>query len=415
MVQNRISAFDGWDQRGCPVNKNLNRVAMVACLLLIAASVLFVFGGENTVINPSTVNTRGLGLAAYAELLRKNGIEMEADRSPVLHLGKNDVLVMTDFDARQRFRLNRSESSRPADPDREEYSDESAKPAERPTQMQMSIKRHLAQGGRVLLLGMPGNMPEMRPKGEPLAVQTVGGKRTFSIRVAEAPLLRETNPTENAVVLLELGGQPFAFLVPQDGGVILEVTDATFLRNRFIAEAQNADLALWLAQRYMPPGGRMVFAEATSGNAETRSALDEIGKWATTAFWQAILLLAVVVVTLGRRFGLPSRELTQARGAKELMVAMGDTLSRARRHDHALLILRSAAVERVRSALRLSVGLSEQEIIARMPADAQMLMAQIIRLQGHEVNPKVAVNIAQSLESHLRDIEFQEKARRAPR
>lgn len=396
--------------------KNSNRIALIACALLVAASVLFVFGGDSSVTNPSTVNTRGLGLAAYAELLRRNGIDIESDRSPVIRLSQSDVLVVTDYSDRQTFQFQSSdEEGGSSDPDRDEYADETPPTPKQPSQIEQSISRHLAQGGRVMMLGMPSNQPETRPSGEPIQVVGARGEARFLVQCMDSPTLRTPDPTEMAVVLLRYDQEPFALLSPTGGGVTLEVTDATFLRNRFVAKEDNAELAIWLARRFLPKGGRMVFAEATAGNAETRTALDEVGKWATAAFWQAMLVLAVVAATLSRRFGVASRELTRARGAKELMVAMGDTLERARRQDHALLILRNAAIERIRSALRLSAGMSEQQIIALMPPDAQMLMAHIIRLQGHEVDSKTAVNLAQSLESHLRDIESQERARRAPR
>jgi hypothetical protein len=96
------------------------------------------------------------------------------------------------------------------------------------------------------------------------------------------------------------------------------------------------------------------------------------------------------------------------------MSAMSLTLQRANRHDHALQIVRANAIDQVRRILRLSAGLSEAEVISRMHPDAQAIMANIIRLQGQYIPKKDAVNMAHFLEQHLKQMEFEEKARRAP-
>lgn len=389
--------------------KQFNRVALVLSLLLILSALIFVFGSGTGSTTPSSVNTRGLGLAAYAELLRKNNIPVVIDRSPVIKLSKNDVLLIVADNVKfyDRFQSEKSKEEFESK-EGEEFSKEP------PSQFQTSVSNHLKQGGRVMNLAMPTSRENFQPNGVVLEYTTPDKSAKFSVELGGEPYTLKADNQASELPLIQAGSDYLVYLDEMNGGIYLTVSDATFLRNRFIARADNAKLGVWLARKFLPQGGKLVISEASVGNQESRTALDEIGKWASAAFWQALFLGAVIVFTFNRRFGVASREITKARGAKELMEAMSLTLQRAHRRDHALLILRASALDRVRKSLRLSVGLSEHEVISRMHPDAQAIMATIIRLQGQSVPAKQATSLAQSLESHLRNMEQEVKASRAP-
>lgn len=388
--------------------KQFNRVALVLSLLLVLAAVIFVFGSGNGNTTPSSVNTRGLGIAAYAELLRRNNISVEIDRSPVIKLSKNDVLVTVEDNAKY-FDWFQDETPP------EEYEKEGEKFSKPPpSQFEQSVTNHLKQGGRIMNLVMPTSREDFQPTADIQTFTTPNKSESFQLQLGDEAYTLEKEEQSAELPLIVSGQNFLAYIQEDSGGIYLDIADATFLRNRFIAKSDNAKLGLWLAKKFLPPGGKYVIAEASVGNQETRTALDEVGKWASAAFWQTLFLFAVIVFTLNRRFGVASREITSARGAKELMGAMSLTLQRAHRRDHALLILRASALDRVRKTLRLSIGLSEQEVISRMHPDAQAIMATIIRLQGQSLGAKQATTLAQSLESHLRNMETEAKANRAP-
>lgn len=397
--------------------KNANRVALVLAIILIAASLLFVYGGSNNRAQPSTVNTRGLGLAAFGELLKQSGLPLQQDRSAVLNPGKNDLLILTNEDGTFNRIFGRETDADTIEPPvPEELSEEIAPPARKPREqvlLEQSIERHLKQGGRVLTLEFLSLDNRVTPK-PPVTLSTVDKSKSFRVALSDDPFFFTADDIAGAIPLIGTSAEFHTYLIDHKPGVEMVVTDATFLRNRFIAKEQNAELGLWLVQKFLPPGGNIIFAEASAGNVEQRGALDELGKWAPAALWQFLITLGVALFTLNRRFGIPSREITKARGVKELMSAMSLTLQRANRHDHALLILRSNAIDQVRRTLRLSAGMSEAEVISRMHPDAQAIMANIIRLQGQYIPKKDAVNMAHFLEQHLKQMEFEEKARRAP-
>ncbi|MFM9873352.1 MAG: hypothetical protein ACKVQS_07800 [Fimbriimonadaceae bacterium] len=388
--------------------KQFNRVALVLTLLLILSAVIFVFGSSGGNTTPSSINTRGLGIAAYAELLRRNNIPVEIDRSPVIKLSKNDVLLIVEDNAKFYDWFQEDTTKNDYAKDGEEFSKEA------PSQFQQSLTNHLKQGGRIMNLVMPTSREDFTPTASIQRVTTPNESESFDLQLGDEAYTLDEDSKTTELPLIVKGSEYFAYLTEESGGVYLDVADATFLRNRFIAKSDNAKLGVWLVKRFLPPGGKIVIAEASVGNQESRTALDEVGKWATAAFWQALFLGAVIVFTFNRRFGVASREITKARGAKELMGAMSLTLQRANRRDHALLILRASALDRVRKTLRLSIGLSEQDVISRMHPDAQSIMATIIRLQGQQVGAKQSIQLAQSLELHLREMEFEAKASRAP-
>lgn len=386
--------------------RNANRIAIVIALLLVVASLLFVYGSSSNRTQPSTVNTRGLGLAAYAELLRQSNIPVQIERSPVISVSPKDVIVVSDSDGW----TNRLIAPEPEFTDSES---EVSSVSREQLRLEESIQRHLKKGGRILNLVFYSNA-EPQPPSQQTTFKTVNGTRSFVISQPDEPFLFSSEDYPEAVPILATDEGFSIFLYDYKPGIELNVSEAGFLRNRYIADAQNAELGIWLAKQFLPPGGKIVFAEASAGNVENLTALGELGRWAPAAFGQFLLTLAIAVFTINRRFGLPARELTKARGAKELMSAMSLTLQRANRRDHALLILRANAIDRVRKTLRLSAGMTEQEVISQMPPDAQAAMSSIIRLQGRDIDRKEALRIAQTLDQNLRQIEEQEKARRAP-
>lgn len=388
--------------------KRLNLGVFILLLILLTATVVFVFGSGSGNNMPSTTNPKGLGLAAFGELMQSSGIPYESTRSLQPVVTAKDLLITADqvsyWNTVADEYINQSDDEPP--------SDKTEKPPQ-PTQLERTIENHLKSGGRILQFVFWETGSESIPSPSSTIARTATGKTTFNLRFSSDTIFDKAESDTPAIPFLKAGDGTLASLVSDRGGTVLRVEDSEFLRNRYLALDQNATLALWLVRKFLPEGGKVIFLEASAGNAESRNALDEAGKWAPAAFWQALLLVFVIVATLAPRFGLASREFVTSRGAKELMSAMSLVLLRAQRHDHALAILRQSCIERIRQALRLPVGLPENEVISRVHPDFQALLSQVAAMQGREVGRGDAVQIANGLVKYITDLENEEKAKRS--
>jgi len=385
--------------------KRLNLSVFILLMILLTATVVFVFGSGSGSSMPSTTNPKGLGLAAFGELMQSSGIPYESTRSMQPVVTSKDLLITAD----QVSYWNTVA---------EEYIDQSDEPPidenpPEPTPLEKTIEKHLKSGGRILQFVFWETSSESIPSPSSTVARTASGKTTFSLRFSSDTVFDKPESDSLAIPFLNAGDGTLASLVSDRGGTILRIEDSEFLRNRYLALDQNATLALWLVRKFLPEGGKVIFLEASAGNAESRNALDEAGKWAPAAFWQALLLVFVIVATLAPRFGLASREFVTSRGAKELMSAMSLVLMRAQRHDHALAILRQSCIERIRHALRLPVGLPENEVISRVHPDFQALLSQVAAMQGREVGRGDAIQIANGLVKYITELENEEKAKRS--
>src|SRR5262249_6709267 len=116
------------------------------------------------------------------------------------------------------------------------------------------------------------------------------------------------------------GNLTFAAIKKTDKGQEAYLANGIIATNRFIDRQQNAYVLLDMVKRVAPArGGRIVFAEATFGNAHIPGVFESIGTWALAGWFQLLFLGVVVVYSLGKPFGYPDPERRQERGARELM------------------------------------------------------------------------------------------------
>jgi hypothetical protein len=134
---------------------------------------------------------------------------------------------------------------------------------------------------------------------------------------------------------------------------LLTVADGLFATNRFLDRLDNAPVLLSLIATITPPSGRIVFTEASFGNSSGSSLVGAIGPWAEAAWLQLIFLFAVVVLTLGYRFGLPREERGKERGQRELIDAVADTYLRGKMTRVALAAVYEDVNSQISRALKL--------------------------------------------------------------
>jgi Domain of unknown function (DUF4350) len=322
------------------------RAAIVVVVLAIVVNIVLSLldsstrGADETAPQSSSLSTGRDGLAAYAELLRRNDHDTDAQRGDVTGTTPSsaDTLVVLD----------------PVGFDRDE---------------ERSVRRFVERGGRLvaggagatgLLAAVVDDPPAWSPAGIRNA-EPVGGAREVagldSVRTAgesswSAP--GETTP------VLAGESRTLATVADVGRGRVVALADPSPLQNRLLGTADNACFGLAAAGE----GRTVVFAEGAHGYGEA-SGLGAIpGRW-QVALVGLTLAALLGVVAAGRRLGPPedaARPLPPPR--REYVDAVADSLARTKQSAEALAPLQAAARARLARRAGLPPKASEEQVRA---------------------------------------------------
>jgi len=315
-------------------------IVVLAVVVNIALSLLdsSTRGADETAPRSSSLSTGREGLAAYAELLRRNARGTEAQRGDVTDtaLSPADALVVLD----------------PVGFARDET---------------RAVRRFVEGGGRLvaggagvtgLLAAMLADPPAWSAAGVRHA-RPVGGAREVSgldsVRTAGEGSWSE--PGDTAPVLGD-GSRVLATAATVGRGRVVALADPSPLQNRLLGTADNAGFGLAAAG----DGRTVVFAEGAHGYGEAS------GLGAIPGRWQAALVgltLAALlgVVAAGRRLGPPedtARPLPPPR--REYVDAVAVSLARTNQPAEALGPLQAAARARLARRAGLAPTASEPQL-----------------------------------------------------
>jgi len=372
--------------------------------LLVVASVLFFFAREERRTFPSAASPRPSGTMAFAELLREDGFEVSVSGSPNPRFDRGNLVIVYQVGVRRdRFTIFGDEPD--GDGPSEKRDPLTAMPA-----VERALARHIALGGRVLMIGVPENFDEaskstvelgvLRWDSTAEAVLVSGSTSTIRAEdlIAErAPLL----PRErSAVIPTWVGTDGSSFIeAVSDGGVgaLLVVPNGIGTTNRFIARDANASVFLRAVRENAPKGARIVFAEAMFGNVQDPGFIASIGDWANAARWQVVLLFIVVIFTLGRRFGVPIHDRVEQRGARELVDALGDTLDRGRQAGFSLSLVAQDVDLRLRRQYGLMPDAPRSDRDAVIPAELASALREAEAFENTRIRGANAAVLARRL------------------
>jgi hypothetical protein len=317
-------------------------IVALATVVNIALSLLdsSTRGADDTAPRSSSLSTGRDGLAAYAELLRRNGHATEAQRGNVTDtaLSPAETLVVLD----------------PVGFDRDE---------------DRAVRRFVERGGRLVAggAGATGLLAALLidpPAWSSAGVQNaepLGGAPEISgldsVRTAGEGSWSESGAT---TPILGDGSRVLATVAALGRGRVILLADPSPLQNRLLARADNAGFGLAAAGN----GRTVVFAEGTHGYGEAS------GLGAIPGRWQAALVgltLAALlgIVAAGRRLGPPenaARPLPPAR--REYVDAVAVSLARTNRPAEALGPLQAAARARLARRAGLPPTATEQQLRA---------------------------------------------------
>jgi hypothetical protein len=318
----------------------LPTVVWVLVALLLGSALLMLVGAPDERFLPTAGNYAPSGTAAFAELIRRDGYQVAVDTAPkpVARPGDLQIFFWLGADAG------------PAEPPRSSAKrltfavSAAAEPYTQQAQSQLDGSQMQVSVDGTALPGVTGRLP-----------------------------------------LWTAGGDQFTITSCPPSG--LQVRGFAGATNRYIDQADNAAFALWHVRRLARPGGRVVFCEAAYAQSNP-SLAQQLGPWAVALKWQAILFAAVVLYTVSRRFGLPSAQKAEARGTREFVDGLADTMLRAKHSDWALRLIIEDAERKLRHARGKSPAADEAVLDAKDRANAKPIPAE-------------AAAIARKLESNL--------------
>jgi uncharacterized protein DUF4350 len=329
--------------------RRLHPAARAVIVLLVLAVVVNIVlslldsstrGADETAPQSSSLSTGNDGLAAYAELLRRNDRDTDAQRGDITDaaLSPTDTLVVLD----------------PIGFDRDE---------------ERAVRRFIARGGRLvaggagasgLLAAVLADPPTWSPAGVRNAEADGGAPEVAGLdSVRTAGEGSWSTPGETTPVLGD-GTRTLATVADVDRGRVVALADPSPLQNRLLGTADNAGFGLAATG----DGRTVVFAEGAHGYGEAS------GLGAIPGRWQAALVgltLAALlgVVAAGRRLGPPedaARPLPPSR--REYVDAVAVSLARTKRPGEALGPLQAAARARLARRAGLPPTASEAQLRA---------------------------------------------------
>jgi hypothetical protein len=273
----------------------------------------------------SSYATAPEGLAAYGELLRREGRRVRALRAAPAgaRLDPRATLILARPDA-----VSREDAG--------------------------ALRRFVERGGR-LVAGGPspeGWVEELLDRPPAWAPERVGRAAT----VAPVPETRAVGAVASTGIgswkrlggtlpaLRGQAGRPLLTVAALGRGRLALLADTTPLENRTLAVADNAALALALAG---DPARPVLFAESVHGFAEN-SGLEAIPPRWRFALGGLVLSALVLMLARGRRLGPPeSRERTLAPPRADYAIAMAGALAKSGRPGEAVEPVRAAARRRL--------------------------------------------------------------------
>jgi hypothetical protein len=167
-------------------------------------------------------------------------------------------------------------------------------------------------------------------------------------------------------------------------------------------QGDNAQFFLQTLRAFAPGAKRVVFSEASFGRARSVGVLETLGPWAEGGWYQILFLMAIVVITLNSRFGLPRQMRKPQTGTRELIDALTDTMIRAKATSLSLESSAEEADRRIRTLLKLPRDASDQERNRVLPEDVSMSLALVVAASSSKkVPPNEALKLTTDLEKKV--------------
>ncbi len=367
--------------------RGLPSIVWILLGLLAVSALVMALGNHDLDTNPSTAYYGPSGSAALRELLDREGIPTKVDLRSQPELGAHDIVVC--------FVIPQNRTDESSDEDK----------------IEKAIDDHLKSGGRVVGFGIPSNFAGASKSalklGETRVENSMFGTKykLLGAQPIEDTWLSDYIDDENTVAVglwSTLDKKQCVWLTQVGKGKLMYTDFGLVATNRYLDRSDNAAFVDSLIQSLYRPGDRVVFTEASFGNAVNPGLLETIGAWALAAWRQLLLIFAVIVYSLGKRFGFPSETRSVQRGDRDLVDAIGRTMLRGKNTNAALASAHHRLDRRLRQDLRLPADASEGELYRLIPENVRKDLHDVdVAQYQDDVRPKQALQLIQKAEASV--------------
>ena len=384
----------------------LVRIAWILLGLLGIGSAAFELGGPQTKEQPYAASFDPSGSAAFAELLRRDGYQVQIDTLLPTHL-LPDVLGVS-FVRRDTISspLEIPESATTATKKAAANSsggddlEELMKPPSAPDSIRLIVS-HLRNGGNAMILGYnpgidlkldhPVTLTVNDPTGHTYNLALPSGVGAYSEDLADA----------DAVLPAWLcANQPFANLDQIGNGHAVVLDDGELAMNTYIDRGDDARLLLDQIHLLAPKGSAIELIDG-SINGASGGLIEALGPWAHGVQLQLILVGIVIVYALGKRFGLADETPLPQRGARDLLDGIADTYDRGRAAKAGLQAVLQDADRSVRRQLKLPADAPLRKRNELLPSAAAQVLTACEHALMQDPSPSEALALARHLETEL--------------
>ncbi len=380
------------------IQRKLTAVIGTITILMVAGSTVMYFGRESTNSFPSIANNKPSGLAAFAELLTKEGYKVEIDRDERPRIADAQLVIAVEPNEKLEDMIGIPELETPPTPP-----------------IEISLANYIKNGGTVLSFQIPEDFGYASTSVSSKQIRF--DNREYKVSSIDADAKQANLNSQIKDSLNKKGDQSLQeskseVIYPNSEGYLgVTLTSGIGLTNRFIGKEDNADFHLAIIKKLAPAGSKIVFTEATFGNILNRNLSNELGNWLSVAGWQIFILVAVIMFSLGRRMGFPVEEKFSERGTHELIHSMGQVLKRGHHYDQAAMILLDETYDRMRKALRAPLGVDIPALTKQAPSELASAIVSIRQSYGKQLSRKDWQSMVTNLEKQVSVFENDVKSR----
>ncbi|MFQ3610359.1 MAG: DUF4350 domain-containing protein [Fimbriimonadales bacterium] len=379
-------------------------VGVLGALLMLSQLLLMQSFDPRFAQRPLSYSQNRDGAKALARLLERNGYTVRSFKRTFRHLpDEADLLVMFP-------------SAQPSPEVLSAYTEEDSQ----------ALEEWVRRGGRLLLMTNDTRLPEaVAHKGLGAPFIATRSDRTREVKpLLNAEWLRKVrtvriglgrfssarlSPAERDWVPLLGDGDVVVALRKFGKGYIVEAGDWQWLSNSDLREADNALFILSLVRWLLPKGGTIYFDDAWQGDI----LLDEIpqsGFWAYAptglkiAFAHLLVVAAIALYSVGKRFGLPMPSRPPAPPLGEFVEAMANLYASGQAVRPAFEVVMDDLRRRLCGRLGLPAGSTLLQVAQSLPPGSPLreaLLEAIEALNQPQLSPEKAIQIIRRIDASL--------------
>jgi hypothetical protein len=191
-------------------------------------------------------------------------------------------------------------------------------------------------------------------------------------------------------------------------GLVLECVDSDWLTNAHLRRGDNGAFILAFTRWRLPRGGTIYFDDAGQGDLEYSPQRQGFWDYAPVAlkvaFAHLMVLIALVMYSVGRRFGLPRPARPRTPSLGEYVDALTGLYASARAVQPALEIVLEDVRRRLCKRLGLPAGTTLLQLLQALPPDSELYRALTALHQAQQqptLSESEAIRLLQSLEDAL--------------